>query len=156
MVLGTRGFQAFVNEFRGEPKIHIRKQFTDPVTGEKFHTKNGITLSLKEWEDLQANIHSINMQLGLLERKAEAMRRREARGFYNNKSAVPYRQNIRKPETRTIDVYPSERDYRRCREESQRKQCYQEQYYPPIDVKIPNLQDLTSEETMEDLFNATY
>jgi len=46
--LGERGYHVFANEYQGEPKIHIRKIYQEPVEGKSIITKYGITLSLDE------------------------------------------------------------------------------------------------------------
>ena len=64
IILGQRGFQLFVNEFKGEPKIHRRKQFEDPVSG--YPTKFGVTLSLQEWEDIKRSSAIVDGRLKTL------------------------------------------------------------------------------------------
>ena len=61
--LGQRGFHLFVNEFRGEPKVHIRKIYEEPVEGKAIVTKYGVTLTLDEWDDLKKYFHEADRQL---------------------------------------------------------------------------------------------
>ena len=70
IVLENRGFRVFANEFKGDLKIHIRKQLEDPVSGKTFPTKCGITLSLEEWEGLQSNAGAVNAELYILAKQA--------------------------------------------------------------------------------------
>ena len=160
VVLGRRGFQAFVNEFRGEPKIHIRKQYSDPVTGQTFPTKCGITLSLEEWNELLSNSNIITEQLHILGRKAEAQNRRNSRDYQYQYSARneskryhPYMQ--RPAETNPRADFRDEMTRDRYYAENQRNDCQysQGQSFIPIDIKTPDLQDLTSEETVHELLN---
>lgn len=67
VVLGSRGFHLFVNEFKGVPKVHIRKQFRDQQTGTVYPTKQGITLSLEEWGQLLENRNEIQGELGRMQ-----------------------------------------------------------------------------------------
>jgi len=51
--LGERGYHLFANEYKGEPKVHIRKIYQDPIDGRSIITRFGITLSIDEWNDLK-------------------------------------------------------------------------------------------------------
>ena len=75
--LGERGFHLFANEYNGEPKIHIRKLYQDPVDGKIVFTKFGVTLNVNEWNCLKEGINAAEIQLIQLsqhasKRKAQA------------------------------------------------------------------------------------
>ena len=68
--MGERGYHLFVNEYNGEPKVHIRKIYMNPNDGMPIITKYGITLSGDEWNALKQYIRPTNHQLMNLSRQA--------------------------------------------------------------------------------------
>ena len=84
--LGERGFHLFANEYNGEPKIHIRKLYEDPVDGKITFTKFGVTLNTNEWNNLKDGINTIDIQLMQLsqqtsKRKAQKSSRARAKPY---------------------------------------------------------------------------
>ena len=60
--IGERGFHLFVNEYNGQPKVHIRKIYQDH-NGQSIITRYGVTLSLDEWNELKQSIQAADHQL---------------------------------------------------------------------------------------------
>ena len=90
--LGTRGYHLFVNEYNGEPKIHIRKIYEDPVDGRPIITKYGITLSLNEWDDLKHYFQEADRQLMNLSRQASTRKAPAVSGQVKCQRTTPYQR----------------------------------------------------------------
>ena len=58
--LGNRGLNVSVTDYKGYVKVHMRYHHTNPVKGQSFPTKAGVTLSLKEWFDLKSQLNQID------------------------------------------------------------------------------------------------
>ena len=70
--IGTRGFCVFVNEFKGEPKVHIRKVIeNEEEEGDVIFTKWGVALEIKEFEELKQLLPTINAAVKKIEQRLE-------------------------------------------------------------------------------------
>ncbi|KXJ08303.1 hypothetical protein AC249_AIPGENE19559 [Exaiptasia diaphana] len=81
--IGTRGFCVFVNDFKGETKIHIRKVIeNEEEEGDVIFTKWGVALDPEEYEELKHLIPTINAavkkQQTRLEGRERTMEKRRA------------------------------------------------------------------------------
>jgi hypothetical protein len=55
----TEGMTAEISRYRGEIRVDIRKWYHDPKSG-YARSKNGLNVTLEEWEKLLAAIGEIN------------------------------------------------------------------------------------------------
>lgn len=113
VVLGSRGFRLFADEFRGEPKIHIRKQFKDQQTGRVFPIEQEILLSLQEWEQLLVNQGQIRAELDRLSHLA-SQKKKENR---HNTVVTKNEQKRCYPYPRKAQICASQRQGRRPTEQ---------------------------------------
>ena len=121
VILGSRGFRLYADEFRGEPKIHIRKQFQDQQTGRVFPVEQEITLSLQEWEKLLVNEGQIRAELERLSHLASQKKKHNTVVTINEqKRCYPYprkaqicasqHQGRRRPTEQPIEHHRENRD----------------------------------------------
>lgn len=149
VILGSRGFRLYANEFQGVPKIHIRKQFKDFQTGQVFPTKHGITLSLEEWSELLANQSQISAELGCLAQKAS--QKQKEKKMFNKNATRKFTPYPKKGETSTS--YQQRRSFPN---QEQQNQCYREnretKMNTPYEVPQAFWDDVQQEE-IDELFN---
>lgn len=131
IVLGNRGFCVFVNTFYGEVKIHVRKQFEDPVTGERRPTKYGTTLSVQEWNDLKSAMNEVDNQL------SKFCSRNPPRG------------------KNTSTFHPYSRDNRSLSYQDHHQHQKQQQHPPPLQQQEISHHTLKSEAEAEDIETLT-
>lgn len=164
--IGRRGFSLFVNEYKGEPKIHIRKIYQDSVSGERFPTKCWITLSLQEWSELFSSTNAVEDELRRLaqwageeNRRANAdvpkqtvPRAREAGSFGRARKSLfhPYKRKDNNDECTFSKCTPLNDATENYQTESNpstftHDQTLERQNYNPY--VTPALQDLTSDKS---------
>lgn len=74
--IGDKGFKVFVNEFKGYPKIHIRKVVeNEEDPSDVIFTKFRVALEPREFEELKMLIPTITSDLKKIEKQLEGRKR---------------------------------------------------------------------------------